>query len=77
MASPTPVAPTADAEPRVDPKLFEVIRDSLVEVTEEMSASLERTAFSANVKTRLDGSCAFVDATGRMVAQAFCRPATS
>ena len=75
MASPTPVAPTPDAEPRVDPKLFEVIRDALVEVTEEMSASLKRTAFSANGKTRLDDSCAFVDAAGRMVAQAFCRPA--
>ena len=60
---------------RVDPILFEVIRNALVEVTEEMSVSLQRTAFSTNVKTRLDYSCAFVDAAGRMVAQAFCQPA--
>ena len=60
---------------RVDPILFEVIRNALVEVTEEMSVSLQRTAFSTNVKTRLDYSSALVDADGRMVAQAFCQPA--
>ena len=64
-----------DAGHRVDPILFEVIRNALVEVTEEMSVSLQRTAFSTNVKTRLDYSSAFVDADGRMVAQAFCQPA--
>jgi len=55
--------------------LLEVLRNALVEVTEEMSVSIQRTAFSTNVKTRLDYSCAFVDAKGRMVAQAFCQPA--
>ena len=68
-------ASSMDAGRRVDPILFEVIRNALVEVTEEMSVSLQRTAFSTNVKTRLDYSCAFVDAAGRMVAQAFCQPA--
>ena len=64
-----------DTERSVDPILFEVIRNALVEATEEMSVSLQRTAFSTNVKTRLDYSCAFVDAQGRMIAQAFCQPA--
>jgi len=59
----------------MDPILLEVMRNALVEVTEEMSVSIQRTAFSTNVKTRLDYSCAFVDAKGRMVAQAFCQPA--
>ncbi len=59
----------------MDPILLEVIRNALVEVTEEMSVSIQRTAFSTNVKTRLDYSCAFVDSKGRMVAQAFCQPA--
>jgi N-methylhydantoinase B len=58
-----------------DPVLFEVLRNALVEATEEMSVSLQRTAYSTNIKTRLDYSCAFVDARGRMVAQAFCQPA--
>ena len=62
-----------DAE--TDPVLFEVIRNALVEAAEEMSVSLRRTAYSTNIKTRLDYSCAFVDAAGRMVAQAFCQPA--
>jgi N-methylhydantoinase B len=59
----------------MDPILLEVLRNALVEVTEEMSVAIQRTAFSTNVKTRLDYSCAFVDAQGRMVAQAFCQPA--
>ena len=67
--------PVAPGNRKVDPILFEVIRNALVEVTEEMSVSIQRTAFSTNVKTRLDYSCAFVDAQGRMVAQAFCQPA--
>ncbi len=58
-----------------DPILFEVIRNALVEAAEEMSVCLQRTAYSTNIKTRLDYSCAFVDAQGRMVAQAFCQPA--
>ena len=58
-----------------DTILFEVIRNALVEATEEMSVSLQRTAYSTNIKTRLDYSCAFVDVQGRMVAQAFCQPA--
>jgi N-methylhydantoinase B len=59
----------------VNPILFEVMRNALSEATEEMSACLQRTAYSTNVKTRLDYSAAFVDANGRMVAQAFCQPA--
>jgi N-methylhydantoinase B len=59
----------------IDPILFEVIRNALTEAAEEMSASLQRTAYSTNVKTRLDYSSAFVDDRGRMVAQAFCQPA--
>ena len=46
MQSPTGV------QQRVDPILFEVIRNALVEATEEMSASLQRTAYSTNIKTR-------------------------
>jgi N-methylhydantoinase B len=59
---------------QADPILFEVIRNALLEATEEMSATLQRTAYSTNVKTRLDYSSGFVDAKGRMVAQAFCQP---
>lgn len=37
---------------------------------EEMGATLLRSAFSANIKERLDFSCALFDSHGRMVAQA-------
>ena len=67
--------PSVNSLPQTDPILFEVIRNALVEATEEMAVSLQRTAYSTNVKTRLDYSSAFVDARGRMVAQAFCQPA--
>ncbi len=69
------MAPAASGNRQFDPILFEVIRNALVEATEEMSVSIQRSAFSTNVKTRLDYSCAFVDSQGRMVAQAFCQPA--
>jgi N-methylhydantoinase B len=69
------VGVTGSAASGIDPILFEVIRNALTEAAEEMSASLQRTAYSTNVKTRLDYSSAFVDARGRMVAQAFCQPA--
>jgi N-methylhydantoinase B len=61
--------------PAVSPILFEVIKNALCEATEEMSVCLQRTAYSTNIKTRLDYSSAFADASGQMVGQAFCQPA--
>lgn len=53
---------------------FEVIRSALTQATEEMAAALRRSAYSTNVKTRQDFSCAFFDANLRAVAQAFTQP---
>lgn len=39
-------------------------------IAEEMGALLQRTAFSVNVKERLDFSCALLDADGELVANA-------
>ena len=58
----------------VDPIMFEVIRNALVEATEEMAAALRRSAYSTNIKTRCDFSCAFFDRRLRPVAQAFTQP---
>ena len=44
---------------RVDPITFEVIRNALLEATEEMTIALRRSAYSTNIKTRADFSCAF------------------
>jgi N-methylhydantoinase B len=59
---------------RVDPVLFEVIRNALVELTEEMGVTLRRSAYSTNIKTRADFSCVFFDARLRSVAQGFAQP---
>jgi N-methylhydantoinase B len=58
----------------IDPIRFEVIRSALTQATEEMAAALRRSAYSTNVKTRQDFSCAFFDAGLRAVAQAFTQP---
>ena len=57
-----------------DPIKFEVIRNALVEATEEMAIALRRSAYSTNIKTRADFSCAFFDRKLQPVAQAFTQP---
>jgi len=54
----------------IDPILVEIYRHRLVGIAEEMGMTLQRTAYSPNIKERLDYSCAIFDAMGKMVAQA-------
>ena len=58
----------------VDPITFEVIRNALVAATDEMVLALKRSAYSTNIKTRSDFSCAFFDADLRPIAQGFAQP---
>src|ERR1051325_11017183 len=58
----------------LDPVSFEVIRNALVAATDEMVLALKRSAYSTNIKTRSDFSCAFFDAQLRSVAQGFAQP---
>ena len=58
----------------LEPIKFEVIRNALVETTEEMAISLRRSAYSTNIKTRSDFSCAFFDSNLRVIAQASGQP---
>ena len=58
----------------MDPITFEVIRNALVAATDEMVLALRRSAYSTNIKTRSDFSCAFFDAELRSVAQGFTQP---
>ena len=64
----------ASARDGVDPITFEVIRNALVAATDEMVLALKRSAYSTNIKTRSDFSCAFFDAELRSVAQGFAQP---
>ena len=53
-----------------DPIKLELYKNMLASVAEEMGVTLQRTAFSPNIKERLDFSCAVFDGIGKMVAQA-------
>lgn len=57
-----------------DPIRFEVIRNALTAATEEMAITLRRSAYSTNIKTRGDFSCACFDRDLRVTAQAFTQP---
>lgn len=54
----------------VDPITLEVVRNALVGIAEEAGAALRRTAYSPNIKERVDCSTALFDPEGNMVAQA-------
>jgi N-methylhydantoinase B len=54
----------------IDPITLEVVRNALVGIAEEAGAALRRTAYSPNIKERVDCSTAVFDAQARMVAQA-------
>ena len=58
----------------MEPITFEVIRNALVNVTEEMALTVRRAAYSTNIKTRADFSCAFFDDQLRCIAQSFAQP---
>src|SRR5258706_12851223 len=54
----------------VDPISLEVFKNLFAAVAEEMGVTLQRAAFSPNIRERLDFSCAVFDSQARMVAQA-------
>ena len=59
---------------RIDPVTLEVIRNALLAVTEEMGVGLQKSAYSSNIKTRLDFACAIFDSSLRSIAQALHIP---
>ena len=52
------------------PAELEVIQNAVAFIPEEMGIALRRTAYSPNIKERMDASCALFEAEGRMIAQA-------
>ncbi len=54
----------------VDPVMLEVFNNLFMSIAEQMGATLANTAYSVNIKERLDFSCALFDATGNLVANA-------
>ncbi|MEA2594735.1 MAG: N-methylhydantoinase [Thermomicrobiales bacterium] len=66
-----PALTTTSPTTAIDPITFEVLRNGLLELTEEMSAALRRSAYSTNIKTRADFSCALFDRNLQSVSQSF------
>ncbi|MET1128506.1 MAG: hydantoinase B/oxoprolinase family protein [Thermoproteota archaeon] len=54
----------------VDPVTVEVLRHALIYASEEMGVALRNTAFSPNIRDRLDHSCAVLTPRGELLAQA-------
>ncbi|MDQ3559909.1 MAG: hydantoinase B/oxoprolinase family protein, partial [Pseudomonadota bacterium] len=67
------VAPRARANAigtDADPVMLEVFNNLFMSIAEQMGVTLQNTAYSVNIKERLDFSCALFDASGALVANA-------
>ncbi len=53
-----------------DPVMLEVFNNLFMSLAEQMGVALQNTAYSVNIKERLDFSCAIFDGTGTLVANA-------
>lgn len=53
-----------------DPVMLEVFNNLFMAVAEEMGFALQNTAYSVNIKERLDFSCALFDREGNLIANA-------
>ncbi|WP_216092605.1 hydantoinase B/oxoprolinase family protein [Candidatus Marithrix sp. Canyon 246] len=54
----------------VDPVMLEIFNNLFMSIAEQMGATLANTAYSVNIKERLDFSCAVFDQTGQLIANA-------
>jgi len=54
----------------IDPTTVEVIKGALIYAAEEMGIALRKSAYSPNIKERMDHSCAIFDSRRRLIAQA-------
>lgn len=53
-----------------DPVMLEVFNNLFMSIAEQMGVTLQNTAYSVNIKERLDFSCAVFDSAGALVANA-------
>ncbi|MFN6953850.1 MAG: hydantoinase B/oxoprolinase family protein [Acetobacteraceae bacterium] len=67
----------SEAKPRAaaigtdcDPVMLEIFNNRFMAIAEQMGVALQNTAYSVNIKERLDFSCAVFDGEGNLVANA-------
>ena len=54
----------------IDPITLEIVHNGLRSITDESFIALMKSAYSTNIKERRDHSCAILDLSGRLIAQA-------
>jgi 5-oxoprolinase (ATP-hydrolysing) len=64
------LAPREAVGSKADPVMLEIFNNLFMSIAEQMGVTLQNTAYSVNIKERLDFSCAVFDAEGRLVANA-------
>ncbi len=70
LTRPTPKQRDHAIGTEVDPVMLEIFNNLFMSIAEQMGFTLEKTAFSVNIKERLDFSCAIFDRAGGLVANA-------
>ena len=55
---------------KADPVMLEIFNNLYMAIAEQMGVTLANTAYSVNIKERLDFSCALFDAAGNLIANA-------
>ncbi|MEB8386719.1 hydantoinase B/oxoprolinase family protein [Rhodobacteraceae bacterium KMM 6894] len=66
----TPRTTNESVGTQADPVMLEVFSNLFMSIAEQMGATLANTAYSVNIKERLDFSCALFDPDGELVANA-------
>jgi 5-oxoprolinase (ATP-hydrolysing) len=66
----TPMRRASPTGTTADPVLLEVFNNLFMSIAEQMGLTLQNTAYSVNIKERLDFSCAVFDSEGALVANA-------
>ena len=70
LARVEPLARQAAIGTRSDPVMLEVFNNLFMSIAEQMGVALQNTAYSVNIKERLDFSCALFDPAGMLIANA-------
>jgi len=66
----TPLKRESAVGTQVDPVMLEVFNNLFMSIAEQMGVALQNTAYSVNIKERLDFSCALFDREGELIANA-------
>ncbi|MGB3289923.1 MAG: hydantoinase B/oxoprolinase family protein [Burkholderiaceae bacterium] len=70
IARSKPLVAQGEADSSVNPIMLEVFNNLFMSIADQMGLRLQNTAYSVNIKERLDFSCAIFDVEGNLIANA-------